>query len=111
MPHTLNAQGRTSWLFAVAILTLGLAAADAHAYYHPTVGRWIQRDPIGYADGMNLYEYVRGRPQDLRDPGGTGPCASTYALDDAPKAILQAVGQTLGRLAVGYHGGPQVLTV
>jgi RHS repeat-associated protein len=30
--------------------------------YSPTLGRFIQRDPIGYVDGMNLYEYVRSTP-------------------------------------------------
>jgi len=27
-------------------------------HYHPTLGRWLQRDPLGYVDGMSLYEYV-----------------------------------------------------
>ena len=58
----------------VAVLA-GLAfaaalAADASAMYHPTVGRFMQRDPIGYADGMSLYEYVGGRPVADRDPDG-----------------------------------------
>jgi len=30
--------------------------------YHPTLGRWVQRDPSGYVDGMSLYEYVRSSP-------------------------------------------------
>ena len=26
-----------------------------HRMYHVTLGRWMQRDPVGYADGANLY--------------------------------------------------------
>mgnify|MGYP003877255707 CR=1 FL=1 len=35
---------------------------------HPTAGRWLQRDPAGYVDGMGLYEYVRAGPLTSRDP-------------------------------------------
>ncbi|HDZ21904.1 MAG TPA: hypothetical protein ENH80_02040, partial [Phycisphaerae bacterium] len=41
-----------------------------HRYHHPTLGRWITRDPIGYPDGMNLYEYVSSGPVDGLDPMG-----------------------------------------
>ena len=40
--------------------------------YHPTLGRWLQRDPIGYGDGMGLYEYVSGSPTGSRDASGLG---------------------------------------
>jgi len=38
--------------------------------YHPTLGRWMQRDPIGYADGMSLYQYCRSGPLVSVDPRG-----------------------------------------
>ncbi|MGK0183549.1 MAG: RHS repeat-associated protein, partial [Halioglobus sp.] len=31
-------------------------------YYMPETGRWITRDPAGFADGPNLYAYVHGNP-------------------------------------------------
>ncbi len=34
------------------------------------LGRWVQRDPIGYHDGMGLYEYVRSSPLRGLDPRG-----------------------------------------
>ena len=38
--------------------------------YNPVLGRWIQRDPIGYAGGINLYEYVGGATLGWADPDG-----------------------------------------
>ncbi len=40
--------------------------------YNPTLGRWIQRDPIGFAGGVNLYEYVGGRAVVGLDAMGRG---------------------------------------
>ncbi|HNQ24817.1 MAG TPA: RHS repeat-associated core domain-containing protein [Phycisphaerae bacterium] len=42
-------------------------------HYLPGQGRWLQRDPAEYVDGMNLYQYVRSRPTRLTDPKGKCP--------------------------------------
>ena len=41
--------------------------------YNPVLGRWIQRDPIGYAGGINLYEYVGGSVAGTADWVGLCP--------------------------------------
>ncbi|MFZ3374121.1 MAG: RHS repeat-associated core domain-containing protein, partial [Chthoniobacterales bacterium] len=39
--------------------------------YSPTLARWISRDPIAEAGGVNLYAYVTNDPIRLTDPLGT----------------------------------------
>jgi RHS repeat-associated protein len=41
-----------------------------HRTYHPTLGRWVQRDPAGYVDGMVLGQYVASNPVKYSDPTG-----------------------------------------
>ena len=43
---------------------------NRHRYYHPGVGRWPSRDPIGEDGGLNLYGYVRNSPVNWTDPLG-----------------------------------------
>ncbi|NLW84175.1 MAG: RHS repeat-associated core domain-containing protein [Phycisphaerae bacterium] len=38
--------------------------------YDPEIGRFMQRDPLMYVDGMNVYEYVKSSPLKYIDPFG-----------------------------------------
>ena len=40
-------------------------------YYHPELRRFLEPDPLGYADGMNLYAYAGNNPVMYVDPYGT----------------------------------------
>jgi RHS repeat-associated protein len=46
-----------------------------HRVYHPSLGRFVQADPIGFDGGVNFYAYCHNDPLNRLDP---------YGLDDLP---------------------------
>ncbi len=57
------------WGFSNRREILGLVQF-AHRYYNPSLMRWLTPDPLGFEDGLNVYNYVRNNPFKYRDPDG-----------------------------------------
>lgn len=74
--------GRFQYTGQMWMAELGLYYYKARMYA-PTLGRFLQTDPAGYADGLNWYDYVGGDPINNTDP--TGPCKSTDERPDPAK--------------------------
>lgn len=76
-------------------------------YYHPTFGRFISEDPLGFAAGdPNLYAYVGNDPMNNTDPSG-------MVLDTVIDVVSIGVG--IGMLVTGgrknFDENLQVLTL
>jgi RHS repeat-associated protein len=72
--------------------------------YHPTLGRFIQRDPIGYEAGdVNLMRYIQNFPVLHTDPNGLEKCGPRVWLytgdwcvdDNVWDAAIEAAGKVV----------------
>ncbi len=85
-----------------------------HRYYDPSIGRFLQRDPIGIAGGLNVYAYAHARPTQFVDPLGlyvifippAGPWVQLTPSDieAAGKAIKRALPAIGGKIVKGLTG-------
>ena len=75
-------------------------------YLSPTLGRWAQVDPIGFAAGDdNLYAYLHDGPDGTRDPSGLiGIFLDGAGQDQGANTIIQKIADVYdGRKEVFYH--------
>jgi insecticidal toxin complex protein TccC len=70
-------------------------------YYAPWLSRWINPDPAGTVDGLNLYRMVRNNPVTYVDSDGRSPDGVIYAPFIAEDIVVQSMAQNLIRQSRG----------
>jgi RHS repeat-associated protein len=94
----------------------GYSHGDTGLYYYrarmysPELGRFLQPDPIGYADGMNVYVYCGNNPINWIDPWGLYGAGTRVNPNNKPGHTDLGNGYDMGfrydRLDYGFWSSP-----
>lgn len=95
--------GRFQYTSQTWLSEVGLNHYKARAYT-PTLGRFMQPDSIGYADGPNFYAYVRNSPVNFIDNFGTKAKKAMSQECQDLKEDLDAANVTLTGATVALGG-------
>ena len=90
-PHSLYTN---YWLFTGRQLDEEAGLFYYRARHYDTVkGRFLQRDPLGYVEGINLYEYVQDNPVNLLDPFGTASSDSSASAKELARQAAELLSE------------------
>jgi RHS repeat-associated protein len=117
-PYTYGAYGEpTAWTGPRFRFTGQIMLPEAQLYhykarvYDPVLGRFLQTDPVGDKDDLDLYAYVGNDPIGAVDPTGTtctgsrientdGTCGSTGGFTTGSDGVIQGAGNDRLRAAI-----------
>jgi RHS repeat-associated protein len=103
IPGAANA-GRFQYTGQAWLPELGMYHYKARIY-SPTLGRFMQTDPIGYAGGISLYGYVGNDPVNGADPSGLIGCTGSR-IDCGGGLAPGRSGSSSGAPRQTASGGP-----
>jgi RHS repeat-associated protein len=106
-PYTYDGYGNGAPLTGVPFKFVGMYLDaetglyyDRARYYSPLQGRFLQTDPIGYKDDLDMYAYVGNDPTDRIDPTGM----DTWGFGVAYSLTLGGVVTGKGSFGVDLDG-------
>ncbi len=76
--------------------------------YDPTLGRYVEGDPIGIWGGQNVYAYVDGDPLNMRDPSGRCPTPHLFQVGAPTLCSAPELFNLIAQPGMSAPGAPPI---